>query len=225
METIRIDINRNQCYDVAERLFFEMSGIDKEGPKYMRMRTDAQRMRDRVEDRICINMICNFYSTSEMELTGRSLKLGGELFTCAAFEQIDPVLIKGAYLYALTAGEYDFKEETIVNRLYADFWGTAFTDAARILVSRELGKNDQVSDNFGPGFFGMNTDEMIKVDKLLDFKSIGVEFRNNKVMVPVKSCAGLFFSVTAGYEKLHSACRDCIGSVQNCKLCKQREIN
>ena len=225
MEAVQIEINRNECYELAERLFFEMSGIDKEGIKYTRMKADARRMRDRVEDRICVNMICNFYDVSEMKLNGRNLNVGSESFTCIAFEQIDPGLVKGVYIYALTAGEYDFKEESIINRLYADIWGTAFTDAARILISRELNKDDYVSDNFGPGFFGMDTNEMIKVNKLLNFESIGVEFRNNKVLVPVKSCAGLFFSVSSRYKKLHNACRDCIGSERNCKLCKQREIN
>ena len=218
MKKVNATIDKEECYELADKLFFEMSGINKEGEKYDRMRKDAVIMRELIEDRIGINMKCNYYD--DIEIEGRTAEIGGEVFNCSAFEQIDPDTVKGVYVYALTSGEYDIKDESIINRVYTDIWGTAFTEAARIMLNRELSKKDRLSDLFGPGFYGMNTGEMGKIDILLGFKNIGVEYRNNRIMVPVKSCTGLVFSVTDGYKKIDSACRDCMGTHNSCKLCR-----
>jgi len=220
VEKVNVTIDKEECYELADKLFFDMSGINKEGEKYERMRKDAESMRELIEERIGINTKCCYYS--DIKFDGRVAEVGSEVFSCSAFEQIDPATVKGVYVYALTAGEYDIKDESIINRVYTDIWGTAFTEAARTLLYRELSKNDRLSDSFGPGFYGMNTGEMGKIDKLLGFKDIGIEYRNNRIMVPVKSCTGMVFSVTEEYKNLKSACRDCMGTESSCKLCKQR---
>jgi len=221
MKELRLRIEKEECYGLTRDIFLEMSGIDKEGAKFERMREDANCIRDQIEDRIDIKIACNYYD--DIELAGSTALIGGDNFECRAFEQIDRSTLNGAYVYSLTAGEYDSKEQSILNRLYADFWGTSFAEAARILLSKELSKNDRLSDSFGPGFYGMDLTEMKKIDDLMDFKKIGLELRNNKILVPVKSCAGILFSVTDGYIKMNNACRDCIGSERSCKLCRQRQ--
>ena len=221
MKAIHLEINKEECCDLAERLFFEMSGIDRKGDKFERMKEGARRMRELVEDRIDIKVKCIFYGGSDVELNNNGAVIGGEMFLCKAFEQIIPGHVKGAYVYALTAGEYDFAGEAILNRLYSDIWGTAFTDAARELLERELSRIDMISDGFGPGFYGMPASEMMKIDRLLNFVDIGVELKNNRILTPVKSCCGMFFSVTEGYERIDNACGDCTGSEKSCILCRK----
>ena len=221
MRKLTYTIKENECNDLTYKLFMEMSGINKEGRKFQRMKDDAAKIREQIQDRIDIHIACHYYDN--IEFKGRAVNIGGEIFTCPAFELIDPTTIKGAYVYALTAGEYDFKEQSIMNRLYADIWGTSFTEAARILLSREIGKTDKLSDSFGPGFFGMDVSQMDKVDKLIDFKQLGIKLTESKILIPVKSCAGIYFSITDNYKFLNRACVDCYGSETSCKLCRQRD--
>ena len=62
MKNIPIQIDRDKCYELTDRLFLEMSGIDKSGNKFDRMKNDASKMRDMVEDRIDINITCQYYN-------------------------------------------------------------------------------------------------------------------------------------------------------------------
>ena len=226
MEKISLRIEKNECEDLTRDLFLKMSGINKTGEKFDRMKEDADNIRDRIEDRIDIKVACHYYNgKDDLKLDGRAVRIGSEIFQCNAFELLNESDVNGVYVYALTAGEYDSKEESILNRLYADIWGTSFTEAARILMSKELGKRDELSDSFGPGFYGMDLIEMSKIDRLLGFEKIGIELKKSGILVPVKSCAGLLFSVTDSYQKMNSACRDCLGNHKSCKLCRQMSNN
>ena len=219
MEAVNLSIKKEMCYERAQKLFFEISGLHKNGAKFDRMRAAAARMRELAEDRINIRSKCNYYE--DLVLNGSTAVIGGQSFECRAFEQIGAGQVKGAYLYALTAGDFDFKNENITNRLYLDIWGTAFTDAARELLEKELNDRDMISDEFGPGFYGMPVREMIKIDRLLKFEDIGVRFVDNKILSPVKSCCGIYFRVTGDYKKLDSECLECQSSAKSCVLCKK----
>lgn len=222
MEKLSLKINMEECYELTHRLFMDMSGINKKGEKFERMKRDAHKIRKQIENRINISIVCNYYE--DITLKEKKLKIDNQVFTCNAFEQINKNSVKGAYVYALTAGEFDSKDQPIMDRLYADIWGTSFTDAARILLKKELDKRGLVSDSFGPGFYGMDLNEMGKIDRLVDFEKLGIELRNEKILVPVKSCAGIYMNVTNEYKRLDKSCVDCRGSIKSCQLCRQGEI-
>lgn len=223
MEKLSLKIDMEKCYELTHKLFMEMSGIDKDGEKFERMKRDASKIREQIEDRIDINISCNYYD--DVQIDSQKLIIEGQVFTCNALEQIDEKTVKGAYVYALTAGEYDSKDQPIMDRLYADIWGTCFTDAARILLKEEIEKRDALSDSFGPGYYGMNVNEMCKIDELVIFESLGIELRKNSILVPVKSCAGIYLSVTEDYKHLNKSCMDCLGSAKSCRLCNQVSTN
>lgn len=66
---------------------------------------------------------------------------------------------------------------------------------------------------------------MKNIAKLLDFKKLGLEVSNSSTIVPLKSCAGIYFYVNEEYKKLSSSCKSCLGSQVNCSLCQETRVN
>ncbi len=219
MEKRFFKLDEAACNELALRIFTANSGINKEGRKFERMRKDAFRMREMIEDKIDLHAEAIYYTADEMELSGQTLEIAGTGLSCRAFEQISPDAVEGVYLYACCAGDYYLEDEPIMDQLYADIWGTAFTDAVRLLIKKELEKDAALSDSFGPGFYGMELTELEKLAQLLDFDALGIEVRNSCVMVPVKSCAGIYFQTNENYRKMNRACESCYGTHTSCKLC------
>lgn len=124
------------------------------------------------------------------------------------------------FLYACCAGDYALPEENILDQVYADIWGSAFTDAVRALIKKELEQGCRISENFGPGFYGMSTRALGKMQQILDFQALGIEVRSNNIMIPLKSCAGMFFRVSERYKTIGAACEACYGNQASCKLCQ-----
>lgn len=233
MKQTEVQFNMAECCDRAETLFMEESGVAKEGEKYERMRQAAFAIREEIEDRVCVRGEYAFYD--RLELDGKKLTVlspdgtvAAEL-ECTAFEQLDVYSLEGVYAYAVTAGDYYLEDRPIMDQLYADIWGTAFTDAIRAMlvdVIREECRSTkaglELSDSFGPGFYGMDSYEMHKMPLLVDFDCMGMEVKESGVILPQKSCAGILFRVNDKYEHLNSACELCYGSKKTCSLCSVR---
>lgn len=213
-----IEFDMEKCSELAYEIFMETSGVNKEGRKFERMREDAFRMRDVIEDRIQIRAAYSYYE--DVEINGKEAIIGGKTFTCSAFDQIHQDTVKGAYIYALSVGDFGFPEEPILDQLYADIWGSAFTDAARLLMKEKIEESSKLSDSFGPGFYGMDVSEMGTLTSLLNFDELDIEVKNSRIMLPLKSCAGLYFSVDERYKKLNQACENCLGTHKSCRLCQ-----
>lgn len=213
------EIDREGCNEAAHQIFLETSGINrKTGKKFERMAQDAYRMRQAIEKNVEIRIAYRFFD--RVDIDGKTAVIGGETLHCSAFEQIDPKQVKGAYVYALAVGDFGLPDEPIMDQLYADIWGSAFTDAARFQLRDALMEEAALSDSFGPGFYGMDVSEMATVAKLLDFGALNIEVRNSRIILPLKSCAGLYFSVTEDYEPLGQECENCLGTHSSCKLCQ-----
>lgn len=235
-EQFFVEFNIEKCFDLAEEIFLKSSGINKEGDKFERMRQSAFALRDELGDGIDIKGLHSHYD---------SFSLGGEWLTvfrredvidsnplaaikCTAFAQIDPASVEGVYAYAVSAGDYHLEARPIMDQLFADMWGTAFTEAARQMVIEDLltettgdgatGKMS-LSDNFGPGFYGMDSGEMLKLPALVDFDALGLEVLESSVISPMKSCAGILFKVNDRYKQLNLACEHCYGNRRSCNLC------
>lgn len=215
-----LELDREECFDMAMELFMEESGCCKEGEKYDRMRKEAFEIRELIEPRIDIKAIYTFYD--EIELDGQKLTVNDHEFTCTAFEQINPESVDGVYFYAITAGDYYLEDRPIMQQLYADIWGTAFTDAIRGMLLKSLKEKSEMSDSFGPGFYGMDVAEMKKMPEMVDFHKLGMVVKESCVILPLKSCAGILFEVNEKYKTLNSACELCYGSKKTCSLCSIR---
>ena len=204
-------------YDTAEKIFLEISGLDREGRKYTRMRNDAMAIREKVEKRITIRGIYGY--VRKVSLEGSCASIAGETFVCDAFRQIDGNCIMGAYVYAVSVGDFSCPESPVMEQLYADIWGSAFADAARLSMKEEMARHAALSDSFGPGFYGMDISETRKIDALIGLRKAGIELRENNVMIPLKSCVGILFSVSDGYVPIKEECKACRGNRTSCTLC------
>lgn len=217
---VYLQIDREKCAAEAMKIFTEESGIEGKTKKHTRMQEDALMMRELIEERIDLKAAYRYFD--DFSLAGTILHIEDKSFECVAFEQLKADWIEGVYVYAITAGNYQMEELSVLLQVYADIWGTAFTDALRVLLVDELKKDGDIGDSFGPGYYGMSMVEMKKLPELLDFNALGIEVRDNGVLLPIKSCAGILFRVNEKYQKLNDTCRLCYGNIRTCKLCSMR---
>ncbi|MDF3000384.1 MAG: hypothetical protein K0Q48_503, partial [Bacillota bacterium] len=111
-------------------------------------------------------------------LSGNTATIGATTFICNGFQQLKKDKIHKIYAYILTAGSFELDDnEPVLEQLYADIWGTAYTDAglevlkAKLVeeVQRETGnQKTAVLEPFGPGFYGMDVDQVGKFFEVLD---------------------------------------------------------
>lgn len=233
MRNIPVQFNMEKCSRRAEELFLKEAGISGEGEKYERMRRAAFAIREEIETAVQLKARCSFYENFRLEgqaLTARSD--ASVTLECTAFQQIDPDSVEGVYVYAVTAGDFHLQGRPIMDQLYADIWGAAFTDAAReVIVDLIQGECQQgadcdisdigISDSFGPGFYGMDPVEMHKMPLLVDFRELGMKVNESGIIMPLKSCAGILFKVNDLYKRMNSACETCSGNRKNCNLCRR----
>ncbi len=219
-----ISISKEKCMPMAEKLFAGASGMSKKRQSYENQKKQSLETLDMIYDRIGIKAVFSYYE--DIFFYGRKAVVGGVEFVSAAFEQLDPSRIKGAYVYMLTIGDISLKNSPVINQLLADIWGTCFVDAARMLLEKEFSsEGKRLSDAFGPGFYGMDIRSMSEIKKLVDGEKIGITLSREELLIPEKSCAGIYFSVTEDYVKLGNECRDCKGTEKSCILCNINKEN
>lgn len=156
-------------------------------------------------------------------LAGNTLALDGVQFSCPAFGRLEPERINAVYAYVLTAGEVRLETANVSDMLFADIWGTSFTDAGIDMLRQRLTlENDGyiMSPSFGPGFYGMGMDMLPAFFKLLDTSEIGVALKSGRLLLPLKSCAGFIMAVQDVWRLPVRDCADCMGNPGGCRFCK-----
>lgn len=206
---------------LADEIFMNTFGMGRSGSKYDRMRQEAAEVIKKIQHKVNVRSTYKYFDS--FSLKGTELTVSGQSFSCKAFEKIEPQSVKGIYIYALSSGDFSCVGETTRKQLYADMWGNAVTDAGRIILREVLESYTAVSDSFGPGFYGMDVTEMVKIDALIDFSKVGVELIENKILFPLKSCAGIFLAVNETYKRLDAHCKYCEGKYDSCDLCSLNE--
>ena len=141
--------------------------------------------------------------------------------------------MEGDYFYMLTAGEcYFSSEDNIMDFLYADIWGTNYVDAGIEVLTEEYIKADMaerfgekevyLSEEFGPGYFGMPVIETKKFFKIMDGGLINVKVKDSGLMIPQKTCAGLYIVLNSPDIKAEPECTRCHGNAAGCQFCAIR---
>lgn len=226
MDKFFFNPSKTEVDSIAEDIFSKRAGLEREGSKIERMREAGFSVRDSIEERINLKGESAFLGRGEFTLEGDELVISDVRLKCRAFELLNKDSIYGVYLYACTAGDYDLPDRELMEQLYADMWGGAYADALRILMENRFRQKSgdeglKLSESFGPGFYGMDVSETVKFAEILDFKEMGISLNSSGIMIPVKSCAGLFFTVGQGYSGTGAVeCRACLGNHQSCRLCK-----
>lgn len=209
---------------LALRLFSGRLGAEPGSAAFETMKRDAEAVIDKL--RPAFGAKCEYarFGEGEFTLSGSRLTAGGVTVECRAFERIREETVKGVYFYACTAGDFACTSEDDMEKFYADLWGGAYLDGLRILLEDELAdraaeKGLTLSRSFGPGFYGMDVSETVKIAEIVDFGELGMRINSAGVMEPPKSCAGLYFAVREGFEDPGPECKDCQGNEGGCRFC------
>jgi len=250
---------KNQIFNISVKeadryapdYFINICGLrNKEGEKYKRMLDHGMQIRERIVDRIDMKAVVSSFDGSV--ISGNKVVIGDTVFVCNAFEQLNQESIEIIYAYLFTAGSFGLSDDDpVIEQLYADIWGTAYTDAGLEVLKHRLkaefdksrsglsggdelssggngksgkdgkdGKEPVILDPFGPGFYGMDVDQIGLFFNVLDGDKIGVKARTNSLMLPLKSCAG-FFVIVNDNTKLPSAdCKSCRADHRGCEFCQ-----
>lgn len=222
-----IEIDRSLLDEQASLYFLDMSGLAREGEKFDRMRERGFEIRERILDRIKVRAILSRVSPSGF--SGNILSVGDVQLICDTFEDLDLSKIKEVYLYILTAGAVELLDEPIMNQLYSEFWGTSYVDSGREYLRQvllaEYGQRHgvceevSISDSFGPGYFGMEMQEMEKFFQVLAAEKIKVSLKSSSLLLPLKSCAGLYVIGDEHMQMPGIDCGACLGTLTGCQFC------
>lgn len=227
MNNQKISITERDAFPLAKQRFIKTCGFNLDTEKHQRMMKMGLAVREKGIKGIDIRALVSFYGKEAVQ--DGKICVGDIGFTCNYFEQIPADAIEGVYFYMLTAGEcYFSSEENIMDFLYADIWGTNYVDAGIQLLTEKIkedmedrfpGRELFLSDEFGPGYFGMPVIESKKFFELLDAEQIGVWVKDSGLMIPQKSCAGFYLVFNRPGMKAEPECMRCRGNAAGCQFC------
>lgn len=213
-----IRINIDDVDSLATEYFINICGFNKEGPKYKKLLDMGMSIKEKMKNSLDIKAIVSSFSKDI--ISGNTVNINGVTFKCNAFEQIDYNSIKNIYAYILTAGIYELdNEDPIMNQLYEDIWGTSFVDAGLEVLKKTLDQTN-VMDDFGPGYYGMEITQVGNFFQILDGEKIGVQVKNNSLMLPLKSLTGFIVSVEDESKLPASDCKSCKAGNKGCSFCQ-----
>ena len=221
-------LDRRKADSYAEEYFLTICGLkNREGGKYKRMLDQGMSIRSRVRDGIDLKAVVSCYGREI--LSGNKATIGTTEFICNGFQQLDHEKIQRIYAYILTAGNFELDDnEPVIDQLYADIWGTSYTDAGLEVLKEQLqevcnstceGQDAVILDAFGPGFYGMDVEQVGKFFEILDGTLIGVKARTNSLMLPLKSCAGFIIAADRGTSLPSKDCKSCRSDHSGCEFC------
>lgn len=230
MRKWQIRFDEAEARERAEARFIKSCGFDLTREKHQRMLKMGRKVREDGIAGIDIRAIAAFCGADVFK--DNKIEIGGQSLTFPYLTRISPESVSGIYFYILTVGECLFSsEENIMDFLYADIWGTSYVDASMELVREKI--TDDIKENlapaeelclseeFGPGYFGMEVSDSKKIMKALGGEEIGVKVKDSGLMIPQKSCAGFFFVCKAPGLKTEKSCIKCRGNSKGCEFCKK----
>lgn len=229
MKSQLIYISNEDTALYASDYFINICGFkNREGEKFKRLLDHGMRVRERIIDRLDMKAVVASFDRDI--ISGNSAKIGDTIFTCNAFKQLDKATIQKIYIYIFTTGNFEPKDDDpIIDQLYADIWGTAYTDAGLEVLKHHLKEDFErnggssetaILDPFGPGFYGMDVDQVGSFFEVLDGALIGVKARTNSLMVPLKSSVGFFILMDGGSKLPPADCKSCYADHRGCEYCQ-----
>ncbi|MDR0519970.1 MAG: hypothetical protein LBG82_08000 [Clostridiales Family XIII bacterium] len=219
-----------EVYPLAEKFFLRAAGFDLEREKHRRMYEEAKDIRVDGLEKICVEGRYAVYGADAYD--GEAICAGGERIPAAAFSRIPAEAVNHVALYVITARECGIQDDAdIMAQLYAHMWGTAYVDAGRIMLETQLKEklysaarsvgvdSPALSPAFSPGFYGMDNKDNSAIITLLGAGDIGVSCLDTGVMLPVKTCSGVFLVTDGSTEFPGDECLVCIGNKTSCAEC------
>lgn len=136
---------------------------------------------------------------AQIAVTPAQLCLDGVPFESPVFGQLSPEKLRQAFVYFLTVGDCPAPEGSLVDLLIYDTWGTVLVEATRAQLETYLQEKNAplaLSCSYGPGYFDIPRPAMLSLPKLADPTKIGIEVMENTLLLPQKSCAGIYLTAT-----------------------------
>ena len=228
MEKI-INIDKNQIFEETRKDLIKLCGFDLNKKKHIRMMERADKVIEEGIHSIDIKALIadfdgSFYKDNKITINDTVLE-------CNFFSQIPDDKVEAIYFSLITVGECWFaSEEEIMNFLYADNWGTVFVDIASNKIKEYIeddmkkyqtdeNKNYSISKTLGPGYYGMQVIDTVKIKNIIDFESLGVRVKDSGLMIPQKSCVDIYLLLNEEIT-FPSECSNCVGNKQGCQFCK-----
>lgn len=206
------------CETMATELLIDANDLDRPEKRYQRMLRQAIELKDRVVNDISVRAIYNYYD--DVYLADSILVIDGKPFVSSTLKNVDSSQLLGAYVFVLTAGDFSFPEEPMMEQVLFDLWGTAFATAGRKHLQAHFASEGRISEVFGPGLYGIPMESMQDLVSLVDADRIGVTVNDSCFLWPVKSYGGIIFRVEDDYRPRGGSCADCRGSKLSCNLCE-----
>lgn len=233
MNKQKVTFSEQEAYGAARQYFIQNCGIQFNNDKHHRMYKEGLEVRECGFHGIHINAIISKFGPEVFHDHG--IHIGDRDISCEAFSQIPDDNVTSVYLYMITGGEcVCSKEDTIMRQLFADIWGTSYVDSGRDMLEGVIKRDAEqdvlsssqqtgyLSPSYGPGFYGMEMPENKKIAEILESDRIGVEVRDSGIMVPLKSCSGIYLVVKDPAGLPLKACQTCRGNAKGCEQCRMR---
>jgi hypothetical protein len=236
-ELKHVNLDRQEAYPLAEKYFVEEAHLDLTKPKHKKMYDTGMSVHEKGNDGIDIR--AKFLRLGPEAYDGATVDTGGQKLSATAFERIPKEDVYLIYVYALTAGECLFEDgDSVPKQLHAHMWGTAYTDAGRRLLEKVIIEDAKkvsvpaldagptpfiLSPAISPGFYGMPGTDSISIVDACEAETIGLSTRESGVMLPIKSCSGIFFITKPGVNFPTDHCAICIGTKGGCSACHVRK--
>ena len=216
-----INFTEESAFPLAKENFVRMCGFKSGSEKHENMYAAAAEIRENGVSAINIRALVSEFGADI--ICEKGLLAGGVELHCDAVFLIEKEKVRNVLFYVITVEECSCESEQILDRIYADFWGTAYVDAAFALLRAKLASRFSgglvLSEAFGPGYYGMPSEEIKTIFQILDGGEIGVKCLPSNVMLPIKSCAGLLFVMEKDAKTPGKQCRDCLGTRSGCRYC------
>ena len=224
-----IKISEKRVHDLAEEGFISTCGLGAaKSKKHLRMIEQGLKTRESGIGGIDIRAVVKHYGPEVFR--GGEIRIDDAVLSCNYFSRIPEEYVESVYIYMLTAGECLFEsEDKIMEFLFADIWGTSYVDAGIEALKEDYiipdmrerfeGKEINLSKEFGPGYYGMFVGQTKEFEKILDNEKIGVKVKDSGMMIPQKSCAGIYFCLNHKIDE-EPECAKCMGNSAGCDFCE-----
>lgn len=170
-----------------------------------------------------IDILINRFGSEFIDKKQQCLKIGTESFTCHLLKVIDAESVTGGYLYLFHAPQVDMTSMEQTGRFYTECWQIALVDAARIWLERYLRRQqpegENLSESFGPGFYGMEIEAVSAVVNQMQAEQVGVRLLDNGMMEPAISLVGMFLAGAKSFDMPSGDCVSCLGT-SHCRMCR-----
>jgi len=226
MESRDFSLDERDAHSQAEAEFLMAGGFDLGKEKHRKIVKRGRAVLERGLPGISIR---GRYALCGGCYGDSGVALGGARVWARPFGLIPAEKVRMAIPFVITAGECSCGEgEPVMDQLLAYMWGTAYVDAARshfeALLRDGLGMEDglSLSPPFGPGFYGMDNRDSTIICGALSSERIGVRAKESGVMMPEKTCSGIYLLAESGTEFPSDECMGCPASKEGCAYCMIR---